>query len=54
MKEFAGNPHADPGFWKPATLITQLALEGKTFDDPPGKSPAAKRKTAKKKGGRRG
>jgi 3-hydroxyacyl-CoA dehydrogenase len=54
MKEFAGNPHADPGFWKPARLITRLALEGKTFDDPPGKSPAAKRKTAKKKGGRRG
>jgi 3-hydroxyacyl-CoA dehydrogenase len=51
MKEFAGNDHADPAFWKPARLITRLAIEGNTFDDPPGKAGAAKRK---KKGGRRG
>lgn len=36
MKEFAGNPHADPDFWKPAKLITQLASAGETFDDAPG------------------
>jgi 3-hydroxyacyl-CoA dehydrogenase len=51
MKEFAGNAHADPAFWRPARLITRLASEGKTFDDPPGKPGAAKRN---KKGGRRG
>jgi len=50
MKEFAGNAHADPAFWKPARLITRLASEGKTFDDPPGKPAPAKRI---KKGGRR-
>jgi 3-hydroxyacyl-CoA dehydrogenase len=33
MKEFARNPHADPGFWKPAKLISQLAAQGKTFED---------------------
>ncbi len=27
MKEFATNKHADPEFWKPAKLITQLAAE---------------------------
>jgi 3-hydroxyacyl-CoA dehydrogenase len=44
MKEFAANKHAEPGFWKPARLIAQLAAAGKTFDDAP---PA-------KKGSRRG
>jgi hypothetical protein len=44
MKEFATHKHADPGFWKPARLIAQLAAAGKTFDDAP---PA-------RKGGRRG
>jgi 3-hydroxyacyl-CoA dehydrogenase len=33
MKEFAANPHADPAFWKPARLLSQLAAAGKTFDD---------------------
>ncbi len=52
MKEFAGNSHADPAFWKPAKLITRLAGEGKTFDDDTRTSGSAKGK--KKKGGRRG
>jgi 3-hydroxyacyl-CoA dehydrogenase len=38
MKQFAGNPHADPPFWKPAKLIVKLAAQGKTFEDPPPKS----------------
>ncbi len=33
MRQFASNPHAEPAFWKPAKLITQLAKAGKTFDD---------------------
>lgn len=33
MKEFSANPHADPGFWKPARLITRLAAAGQTFTD---------------------
>jgi 3-hydroxyacyl-CoA dehydrogenase len=33
MKEFVTNPHADPAFWKPAKLITQLAAQGKNFED---------------------
>jgi len=45
MKQFAANEHADPGFWKPAKLIAQLAAAGKSFDDAP---------AAKKKGARRG
>jgi 3-hydroxyacyl-CoA dehydrogenase len=32
MKRFAGNPHGDPGFWKPATLLAKLASEGKSFN----------------------
>jgi 3-hydroxyacyl-CoA dehydrogenase len=32
MKRFAGNPHGDPGFWKPATLLSALASEGKRFN----------------------
>jgi len=31
MEGFAKNPHADPGFWKPAPLLAKLAAEGKTF-----------------------
>jgi 3-hydroxyacyl-CoA dehydrogenase len=31
MKEFAGNEHADPGFWKPAHLLAELAAQGKNF-----------------------
>lgn len=58
MEDFAGNAHADPAFWKPARLITRLASEGRTFEDPPGKPRTATRKkttaTRKKKGGRRG
>jgi 3-hydroxyacyl-CoA dehydrogenase len=49
MREFAGNPHADPAFWKPAKLLTRLASTGGNFDD----APAAKSRV-KKKGGRRG
>ena len=48
MKEFAANPHAEPGFWKPAKLIVKLAAEGKTFDE------ASDKGSMKKKGGRRG
>ena len=32
MERFAKNPHADPGFWKPAPLLLRLAAEGKTFN----------------------
>jgi 3-hydroxyacyl-CoA dehydrogenase len=32
MEGFAANPHADPGFWKPAPLLAKLAAEGKTFN----------------------
>jgi len=34
MREFAGNAHADPQFWKPARLIAQLADRGGSFEDP--------------------
>jgi 3-hydroxyacyl-CoA dehydrogenase len=47
MKLFATNKHAEPEFWRPAKLITQLAAAGATFDD-------AKPPQAKKKGVRRG
>jgi 3-hydroxyacyl-CoA dehydrogenase len=33
MKVFAANKHADPSFWKPASLLAKLAIAGKTFDD---------------------
>ena len=46
MQEFATNKHADPEFWKPAKLITQLAGRGLSFEDAP-----VKRKPSK---GRRG
>ena len=32
MERFARNPHADPGFWKPAPLLQRLAAAGKTFN----------------------
>ena len=32
IERFAKNPHADPGFWKPAPLLTKLAEQGKTFN----------------------
>ncbi len=32
MKRFAANPHGDPGFWKPASLLVKLASEGKKFN----------------------
>jgi 3-hydroxyacyl-CoA dehydrogenase len=47
MKEFAANKHAEPGFWRPAKLITQLATAGAAFDD-------AKPARSKSKGARRG
>jgi 3-hydroxyacyl-CoA dehydrogenase len=33
MREFAANPHAEPGFWKPAKLLAALAAAGRGFDD---------------------
>jgi 3-hydroxyacyl-CoA dehydrogenase len=48
MKEFAANKHAEPGFWKPAKLITQLATQGASFEDA---KPTIKK--PKKKGARR-
>ena len=32
MEGFAKNPHADPGFWKPAPLLAKLAADNKTFN----------------------
>ncbi len=32
MSRFALNPHADPGFWKPAPLLAKLAAQGNTFN----------------------
>ena len=32
MQRFAANPHADPAFWQPAPLLTELAAEGKKFN----------------------
>ncbi len=32
MREFARNPHGDPGFWTPAPLIERLAREGRAFN----------------------
>jgi 3-hydroxyacyl-CoA dehydrogenase len=29
--EFARNPHGDPGFWTPATMLVRLAESGRTF-----------------------
>ena len=31
VREFAGNPHGDPGFWSPAPLLVRLAESGRTF-----------------------
>jgi 3-hydroxyacyl-CoA dehydrogenase len=36
MRQFAANPHADPGFWKPAPLLARLAAAGRTFNASPG------------------
>lgn len=33
MRRFASNPHADPGFWRPAPLITALASEGNRLSE---------------------
>ncbi|HEX7381543.1 MAG TPA: 3-hydroxyacyl-CoA dehydrogenase NAD-binding domain-containing protein [Nevskiaceae bacterium] len=33
MKEFAGNPYGDPGFWTPVPLLAKLAAAGKRFND---------------------
>ena len=32
VKEFARNPHGDPGFWTPAPLLTRLAETGGRLD----------------------
>jgi 3-hydroxyacyl-CoA dehydrogenase len=31
VREFGRNPHGDPAFWTPATLLTRLAESGRTF-----------------------
>jgi hypothetical protein len=36
MRQFAANPHADPGFWKPAPLLARLAAADGTFNAPAG------------------
>jgi len=35
MREFAANPHGDPGFWRPAPLLTALLEHGKQLADAP-------------------
>jgi len=32
MRRFAANPASDPDFWKPAALLAELALAGKTLN----------------------
>jgi 3-hydroxyacyl-CoA dehydrogenase len=32
MRRFAADPHGDPGFWKPVSLLAKLASEGKRFN----------------------
>jgi 3-hydroxyacyl-CoA dehydrogenase len=32
MRQFAANPHGDPGFWTPAPLLTRLAEAGRGFN----------------------
>jgi 3-hydroxyacyl-CoA dehydrogenase len=32
VREFAANPHGDPGFWRPAPLLERLAESGGRFD----------------------
>jgi 3-hydroxyacyl-CoA dehydrogenase len=32
VREFAANPHGDPGFWRPAPLLERLAESGGKFD----------------------
>ena len=32
MEEFARNPRADPGFWKPAPMLARLVSEGRSFN----------------------
>jgi 3-hydroxyacyl-CoA dehydrogenase len=34
MGEFAASPRADAAFWKPAKLLSALAAQGRSFDDP--------------------
>jgi 3-hydroxyacyl-CoA dehydrogenase len=33
MRQFAGNPHADPEFWQPAPLMVKLAAAGARFNE---------------------
>ncbi len=54
MREFAENSHAEPAFWKPAKLITQLAKAGRTFDEDPSKGPAKQGSRAKSRRKARG
>ena len=32
MRQFAANPHADPGFWKPEPLLARLAAADGAFN----------------------
>ena len=32
MQKFAANPHGDPAFWTPASLLAKLAAEGRSFN----------------------
>ena len=36
IRQFASNPNADPGFWKPAPLLARLAAADGTFNPPAG------------------
>jgi 3-hydroxyacyl-CoA dehydrogenase len=52
MREFAANPHAEPGSWQPAKLLQKLAAAGRGFEDAPAPArprPRAGRKRAKGK-----
>jgi 3-hydroxyacyl-CoA dehydrogenase len=40
MRRFAADPHADPGSWQPAPLLSRLGALGKTFNDAAGSKPS--------------
>jgi 3-hydroxyacyl-CoA dehydrogenase len=51
MREFAANPHAEPGSWKPSKLLVKLAAEGRAFDDPPAPARTGKQRAKGKSRG---
>jgi 3-hydroxyacyl-CoA dehydrogenase len=51
MREFAANPHADPGSWKPAKLLVKLAADGRGFDDAPAPARTGKQRAKGKSRG---